>query len=105
MVVGSNAHEPSPASEAHASFARASASAFSSAASAACWRILEARLAAGGPFVEGARFSLADIVLGLSAHRWQTTPITRADLPHVTAWLGRLRSRAAAAHYLSARFP
>lgn len=36
--------------------------------------ILDAQLQRGGPFVLGARFTLADIVLGLSTQRWVASP-------------------------------
>ena len=67
------------------------------AASAAQWNrlmaLLDAQLARGGPFVAGAAFTLADVVLGLSANRWRRTPIERPVLPAVDAWYERLRER------------
>jgi glutathione S-transferase len=67
------------------------------AASEAEWnarmRILDARLAATGAYVAGEAFTLADIVLGLSANRWRMTPIAHADLPAVAAWMARMESR------------
>ena len=47
----------------------------------------------GGPFVCGAAFTLADVVLGLSTNRWRLTPIERPVLPAVEA---ETRSRFAA---------
>lgn len=47
----------------------------------------------GGPYVLGERFTLADVVLGLSAHRWQSTPMARPLLPAVEAWLRSLEER------------
>lgn len=56
--------------------------------------ILDAQLAqSGGPFVLGASFTLADVVLGLSAHRWRAAPIAHAALPAVEAWYQRLCER------------
>lgn len=56
--------------------------------------ILDGQLArSGGPFVLGTTFSLADVVLGLSAHRWRTAPIAHAALPAVDAWLRHLDQR------------
>lgn len=55
--------------------------------------VLDAQLARTGAFVAGADFTLADIVLGLSANRWLMTPIERPDLSSVAAWLGRLEAR------------
>ena len=52
--------------------------------------LLDAQLARTGAFVAGETFSLADVVLGVSAHRWRSTPIDHADLPAVQAWLERL---------------
>lgn len=55
--------------------------------------LLDAQLARHGAFVAGPQFTLADIVLGLSAVRWTMTPMARPDLPAVQAWLGRLAQR------------
>ncbi|WP_431049716.1 glutathione S-transferase C-terminal domain-containing protein [Roseateles sp. L2-2] len=67
-------------------------------ASVANWNrhmaMLDAQLVrAGGPFVLGETFTLADVVLGLSAHRWRAAPIAHADLPAVEAWYQRLLAR------------
>jgi len=67
--------------------------------SAAAWNrlmtLLDAQLAQTGAFVAGADFTLADIVLGLSAHRWRMTPIERPALPAVSRWIETLEGRAA----------
>lgn len=55
--------------------------------------ILERQLAAGGPWVTGERFTLADVVLGLSVNRWMMTPMTRPDYPAVRAYADRLDGR------------
>lgn len=56
--------------------------------------MLDGQLArSGGPFVLGATFTLADVVLGLSAHRWRAAPIAHADLPAVETWYQRLLTR------------
>jgi glutathione S-transferase len=55
--------------------------------------ILDSQLAASGSFVAGERFTLADIVLGLSLNRWSMTPMARPDYPHVVAYLARLAER------------
>jgi glutathione S-transferase len=56
--------------------------------------MLDAQLArSGGPFVLGGTFTLADVVLGLSAHRWRAAPIAHADLPSVETWYQRLLTR------------
>jgi glutathione S-transferase len=68
-------------------------------ASAAEWNrlmtILDGQLARSGGHVAGSAFTLADIVLGLSAHRWRRTPMQRPPLPHVASWLDRLTDRPA----------
>jgi glutathione S-transferase len=67
------------------------------AASEAQWnrhmRILDAQLAQGGPYVLGAGFTLADIVLGLSTQRWLASPIERPALPAVQAYHAVLSER------------
>ena len=55
--------------------------------------MLDGQLARTGAFAAGERFSLADIVLGLSANRWRSTPLQRPELPAVAAWFERLRER------------
>jgi glutathione S-transferase len=69
------------------------------AASAKSWNkqmtLLEDQLNKTGAYAAGEAFSLADVCLGLSTHRWMATPIERADLPAVVAYYERLRERAA----------
>lgn len=69
------------------------------AASIASWNTLmtrlDAQLARTGAYVTGAGFTLADIVLGLSAHRWLALPIERPALPAVAAYYELLTQRAA----------
>ena len=62
----------------------------------AMWRevVLDEQLQRSGGFVVGPQFTLADVVLGLSAHRWRATPIERPALPAVELWLSRLAERA-----------
>jgi glutathione S-transferase len=57
--------------------------------------VLDAQLARGGPFVTGGTFTLADIVLGLSVHRWFSTPGDKPALPAVAAYYERLSERPA----------
>jgi glutathione S-transferase len=57
--------------------------------------ILEGQLSATGAYVVGATFTLADVVVGLSTHRWLMTPIERPELPAVTAYYERLSERPA----------
>lgn len=57
--------------------------------------ILAARLEQTGAYAAGARFTLADIVLGLSVHRWKATPLPeRPALPALDAYYARLSERA-----------
>lgn len=67
------------------------------AASVAEWNrmmtLLEQRLLETQAFVAGANFTLADVVLGLSVHRWVVAPIAHAALPAVRAYYERLSQR------------
>ena len=69
------------------------------AASTEAWNaamtILDAQLQATGGHAVGHDFTLADVVLGVSVHRWVTTPIAHADLPTVRAYYARLQARPA----------
>lgn len=56
--------------------------------------ILDAALERTGAFVAGATFTLADVVLGLSTHRWFMTPMQRPALASVAAYYDRLGQRA-----------
>ncbi len=63
--------------------------------------LLERHLETAGDYVAGGAFSLADIVLGLSTHRWRKTPMDeRPDYPAVAAWMARLESRPGASAWL-----
>ena len=57
-------------------------------------QILDAQLDKTGAYVAGSAFTLADVVLGLSVHRWLMTPMVRPELPAVAAYTERLRQRA-----------
>ncbi|MEM7744568.1 MAG: glutathione S-transferase family protein [Pseudomonadota bacterium] len=59
----------------------------------AAMALLDRSIGSGGPFVCGATFTLADIVLALSTNRWEQTPIERPELPAVEAWMTRLAAR------------
>lgn len=67
--------------------AEASATAFNDAV-----RIVNAALGGGREFLCGG-FSLADIVIGLSLHRWKSVPMHRPALTHVDAYYARLCER------------
>jgi glutathione S-transferase len=57
--------------------------------------ILEEQLTATGAYVAGSTFTLADIVIGLSTHRWLASPIERPSFPAVIAYYERLSERPA----------
>jgi glutathione S-transferase len=69
------------------------------AASVSAWnaqmKILEAQLTSTGAYVAGDTFTVADIAVGLSAHRWFMAPIERPDLPAVSAYYEMLSERPA----------
>lgn len=59
-------------------------------------RILEEQLRKTGAFATGPHFTLADIVLGLSTHRWYMTPMERRPPLHaVQGYYDRLSERPA----------
>jgi glutathione S-transferase len=63
--------------------------------------LLERHLETAGDYVAGGAFSLADIVLGLSTHRWRKTPMdARPDYPALAAWMARLEARPGARAWL-----
>ena len=71
-------------------------------ASAECWRILDARLAAGGPYVEGPGFTLADIVLGVYVRRWFGVEVEgKPEFPALQAWYERLGEHEGFARWVS----
>ena len=67
------------------------------AASVAEWnrlmRIADEQLARTHAWMAGDAFSLADVVVGLSAHRWLMAPIERPVLPAVEDYYERLSGR------------
>ncbi|MEO6278700.1 glutathione S-transferase family protein [Roseateles sp.] len=67
--------------------------------------MLDAQLARTGAYVTGDEFTLADVVLGLSAQRWKNAPIERTELPAVEAWLQRLGTRPGFAEYVGNGMP
>lgn len=68
-------------------------------------QLLDARLKQAGEYVAHEKFSLADIALGLSVHRWFETPFTRPELPSVARYYARLKARPAGAKFLTAETP
>ena len=80
------------------------------AESIAAWtkemRILEGHLSgAAGGFMANGRFSLADIVIALSAHRWFSVAFEKPPLPAVEAHYRQKQSRPAGLAYLGATTP
>ena len=67
--------------------------------------VLEQRLAETNGFVAGAAFTLADIPIGLSVHRWLGTPMERPEMPATAAYYDRLQSRPAGARWMSPEVP
>ena len=58
-------------------------------------QILEAYLAAHGPFLMGESFTLADIPAGLVVNRWFSIPFDKPELKAVSAYYDRLSERPA----------
>ena len=79
------------------------------AASVAGWNrhmaMLDAQLQRTGAHVCGDAFTLADVVLGLSAQRWLNAPIERVALPAVAAWMQRLSARPGFADFVDNGMP
>lgn len=67
--------------------------------------ILEARLEKTRAYAAGEAFTLADIALGLSVHRWFSTPFAHPELPRVREYFDRIKQRPAAAQYLTDATP
>jgi glutathione S-transferase len=67
--------------------------------------IFDAALEESAAYVTGNVFTVADVVLGLSTHRWYSSPIDRPPLSHVEKYYDALRARPAAAKVLRADVP
>lgn len=68
-------------------------------------KILEGQLGKGTPFVVGDEFTIADIALGLSIHRWMSIPAEKPDFPAVRAYYEQLLRRAAGARWMGPETP
>lgn len=62
--------------------------------------LLEAELGKGNAFIAGDEFSIADIVLALSIHRWFIVPFDHKPMPHVQAYYERIKQRPAGARWM-----
>lgn len=60
-----------------------------------CMRLLDDHFAQGGQFINGELFTLADVVIGLSTHRWLLSPIERPSLDALHGYYQRLSVRPA----------
>lgn len=67
--------------------------------------ILEAALAGSNTGYIGAGFTIADIALGLSVHRWMAIPMEKKDFPAVADYYERLLSREAGARWMGPETP
>ena len=70
-----------------------------------CMRLLDGHFRQGGQFVTGEFFTLADVVLGLSTHRWLHSPIERPPLDAVLGYYQRLSVRPAFRAHVHAQVP
>lgn len=68
-------------------------------------QILDQQVDKTAAWVTGEHFTLADIVLGLSLHRWLMTPMSRPALPALDAYYDRLRERPTFATYATQEWP
>ena len=68
-------------------------------------KLLDDHFAAGGQFITGEFFTLADIVIGLATHRWLLTPIERPHLDAVHGYYQRLSVRPAFRAHIRADVP
>ncbi|MDP5008705.1 MAG: glutathione S-transferase N-terminal domain-containing protein, partial [Glaciimonas sp.] len=55
--------------------------------------ILDQQLQTSGMFITGKNFTLADVVLGLSVHRWLMAPIEHPEYAAISAYYQRLSDR------------
>jgi len=68
-------------------------------------RILDEHFAHGGQFITGEFFTLADVVIGLSTHRWLLSPIERPPLDAVHGYYQRLSVRPAFRAHIDPHVP
>ncbi len=68
-------------------------------------KLLDEQLSKGDGFVANGRFSLADIVMAISVHRYMMTPFDKPSMPAVEAHYRQMQSRPAGKPYLDATAP
>ncbi len=61
--------------------------------------IVDGELARTGAYIGGERFTVADIAIGLSLHRWRAVPMPRPSCANVDRYLGRLLERSGFVRY------
>ncbi|MBR0681124.1 glutathione S-transferase family protein [Roseomonas eburnea] len=71
-----------------------------------CWAMLEAHIArTGGPHIDGAAMTIADIVLGCYARRWFGEEVRVEGMPHfpmLAAWYAKIGERPGFARWVAA---
>lgn len=67
--------------------------------------ILDAHLATGGPYVAGADFTCADILMGAGVNRWMHMPADKPACPAVASYYTRLSERPAYARWFNSDNP
>lgn len=67
--------------------------------------ILERQLEKTGAFVAGNDFSIADIAIGISVHRWMSIAADKPELPAVADYYERLLSREAGTRWMGPETP
>jgi len=60
---------------------------------------VDAQLGRTGAYIAGENFTVADIAIGLSIHRWFSTPISRPPYVHVDRYYARLLERSGFRRY------
>jgi glutathione S-transferase len=61
--------------------------------------VIDAELARTGGYIASESFTVADIAIGLSLHRWQSVPMPRPRYPNVERYLARLLERLGFSRY------
>ena len=68
-------------------------------------QMVETQIGKSGGFVANGRFSLADIVVALSTHRYAMTPFDKPSFPALEAHYAQMQSRPAGKPWLGATTP